>query len=285
MHALTAFADAGFSRVEATSYSHPERVPGFADASSLLADIPRRPSLAYKATCPNQRAVQRALVDWDAGCAAEELSFLVSTTEEHSQRNLRASRAEQWDRVAEMVALAEGRFVLVGVISMALGCPFEGEVAPSQVVDDVRRFAELGVTMVTIGDTIGAGNPRSVGSLFADVLAEVPEVTPIAHLHDSRGTALANAVAALDAGCRYFDSAMGGVGGHPTRIAYGGGVTGNTATEDLVAMLERMGVRTGIDSSRLKAASGLCERILGRPLESKVARNDYGSSSKEAAGV
>lgn len=273
--ALDAFAAAGFTRIEATSYSHPGHVPGFADASEVLAGLTRSPEVAYKATCPNQRAVTRAIADLDAGHGAEELSLLVSATESHSQRNLRASREEQWRRVEEMVALADGRFTLVGVISVALGCPFEGDVPQSRIVADAERFADLGVSLLTVGDTTGAGTPRTVASLFASLLADVPAIEPVAHLHDSRGTAIANAIAALEVGCTHFDTALGGVGGHPTQIEYGGGATGNAVTEDLVVLLETMGVRTGIDLDALEEASALCETLLGRTLESKVAQNDF----------
>src|SRR4051812_40660594 len=149
---LDSFAEAGFRRIEATSYSHPSRVPGFADASEVLTKIRRRPGVAFKATCPNPRAVRRALDDLDAGHGAEELSLLVSASESHTERNLRTSRAGQWERVEEMVELAGGRFKLVGVVSVAFGCPFDGAVDPGRVAEDVARFADLGADLVTLGD-------------------------------------------------------------------------------------------------------------------------------------
>lgn len=276
---IGAFVAAGFRRVEATSYSHPERVPAFRDASDLLARLPRGPGVSFKATCPNPRAVHRALADLDAGNGADELSLLVSATESHTGRNLRTTRARQWENVEEMVRLAGGRFTLVGVISVALGCPFEGHVDPGRVVDDFGRFAELGVSLVTVGDTTGLGVPTTVGPLFARLVKEFPDVPAVAHFHNTRGTALANCVAALDAGCRYFDSAFGGVGGHPARIGYGSGLTGNTCTEDLVAMFEAMGVGTGLDLDLLMAASARCEETLGRPLHSMVARAGLGQGA------
>lgn len=269
---LADFAAAGFRRIEATSYSHPARVPGFADASDLLAHLPRRAGLAYKATCPNPRAVTRALEDRAAGHGAEEISLLVSATESHTQRNLRATRAEQWDRVAEMAAMGRGKFRMVGVISMALGCPFEGEVDPGRVVEDAARFADLGCDLLTVGDTIGAGTPTRVRALFRRLLDEVPAITPVAHFHDTRGSGIANCIAALEAGATHFDSAMGGVGGHPTKISYGAGDTGNVATEDLVALFEGEGLDHGIDMDRLMRASSACEEALGRRLLSRVAR-------------
>lgn len=272
---LTSMFNAGFSRIEATSYSHPTRVPGFADASEVLARIPRQSSVAYKATCPNPRAVERAIADLEAGHGAEEISLLVSATDTHSERNLRATRDEQWKRVEEMVVLADGRFTLVGVISVAVGCPFEGDVPASRIVADAERFASLGVQLLTVGDTTGAGTPKSVRELFRALLADVPQITPVAHFHDSRGSAIANAMAVLEEGCTHFDTAIGGVGGHPATIQYGGGATGNAVTEDFVFLLERMGIKTGIDLSLLNDLSLRAEALLGRELDSKIAMNEF----------
>jgi hydroxymethylglutaryl-CoA lyase len=269
---LDSFADAGFRRIEATSYSHPSRVPGFSDASEVLTRIRRRPGVAFKATCPNPRAVRRALADLDAGHGAEELSLLVSASESHTERNLRTSRAGQWERVEEMVRLAGGRFKLVGVVSVAFGCPFEGAVDPGRVAEDVARFADLGADLVTLGDTTGVATPPSVRALFARLDADV---SVVAHFHNTRGTGIANAVAALDAGCRNFDTAMGGVGGHPSAIRYGAGLTGNVCTEDLVSLFDAMGVDTGLDLDLLAKSSAACEEALGRPLHSMVARAGF----------
>ena len=273
--AIDAFTAAGFRRIEATSYSHPAQVPAFQDASEVLAGIRRGPGVFYKATCPNPRAVIRALADLDAGHGANELSLLVSATEGHTARNLRTTRAKQWEAVQEMARLAAGRFRLVGVVSVALGCPFEGAVDPGAVAADAERFAALGVSLVSIGDTTGLGAPATVRALFRR-LAAAPGVTPVAHFHNTRGTGLANCMAALEAGCRWFDSAFGGVGGHPAQIEYGGGMTGNVATEDLVNLLEAEGLDTGLDRDGVLAASRLCERLLGRDLHSMVARAGFG---------
>ena len=273
---IDAFSRAGFPRIEATSYSHPGQVPAFRDASEVLAGIARRPGAHYKATCPNPRAVQRAVADLEAGHGATELSLLVSATESHTSRNLRTTRAAQWDRVAEMVQAAGGRFRLVGVISVALGCPFEGAVDPGVVAADAARFAAMGVELVSIGDTTGLATPATVRALFRRLLADVPDAAPVAHFHDTRGTGLANCMAALDAGCRFFDSAFGGVGGHPAQIQYGGGFTGNVATEDLVNLLEAEGADTGLDRDLVLEASRACEQALGRDLHSMVARSGFG---------
>lgn len=283
VRAIDLFSQAGFRRIEATSYSRPEKVPAFHDASDVLRAIGRRPGVRFKATCPNVTAVERAVRDAQAGFGADEISLLISASDGHSQRNLRTTRDRQWQNIEQMVACAGGRFVLVGVISVAFGCPIDGRIDPRRVLEDVARFLTLGVRLITIGDTTGYADPVSSKRLFREIVHGFPEATPIAHFHDSRGAGLANAVAALEAGCTHFDSAIGGVGGHPAQIEYGGGMTGNVATEDLVGTFESMGVDTGIDLGALMAASEYCEQVLGRKLHSRVARSGLGFAFSGAA--
>ena len=269
------FADLGFPRVEATSYSNPKVVPQFSDASELLRALKRKPGTHYKATCANPTAVQRALADLDAGHGANEISLLVSATEAHTQKNLKRSRAEQWANIEEMVRMAAGRFRLVGTVSVAFGCPFEGRVDPGVVAEDVARFASLGVAHVALGDTTGLATPKSVAAM----VARMPrEATLIAHFHDTRGAGLANYVAAFDAGLRFFDASFGGVGGHPAKVKYGGGHTGNVCTEDLVSLFEAMGIGTGIDLDGLIATAEYCEQVLGRELHGRATRSGLSTS-------
>ncbi len=263
------FAALGFPRIEATSYANPKVVPQFADASELLRTLPRRPGAFYKATCANPKAVERALADLDAGFGANEVSLLVSATESHTRKNLNRTRAEQWANVEAMVRLAGGRFRLVGTVSVAFGCPFEGKVDPGVVAEDVARFASLGVTHVALGDTTGLATPTTVKAMVARLPAGE---TPIAHFHDTRGTGLVNYVAAYEAGVRFFDSSFGGVGGHPAKVQYGEGHTGNVCTEDLVSLFESMGVATGIDLDGLLDTARFCEQALGRELHGRVTR-------------
>jgi len=266
------FAALGFKRVEATSYSNPKVVPQFADASELLKSLKRKESVHYKATCANVRAVERALADLNAGFGANEISLLVSATEAHTKKNLNATRDEQWRNIEAMVEAAKGRFRLIGTVSVAFGCPFEGAVDAGVVVADVERFVSHGVKHVALGDTIGAATPLAVKILF-EKLSEIPELVPIAHFHDTRGTGLVNYVAAYEAGVRHFDSAFGGVGGHPAKVKYGGGFTGNVCTEDLVNLFESMDVSTGIDLDGLLATAEACEQALGRELYGRVTRS------------
>jgi hydroxymethylglutaryl-CoA lyase len=265
------FAALGFPRVEATSYSNPEVVPQFADASVVLKSLRRIPSVHYKATCANLRAVERALADLDAGHGASEISLLVSATESHSRKNLNRTRAEQWRNIAEMAAAARGRFRLVGTVSVVFGCPFEGRVDPGAVAADVDRFVDLGITHVALGDTTGMAMPQSVKNMISNLGGK--NVVVIAHFHDTRGTGLVNYVAAYEAGVRHFDASFGGVGGHPAKVSYGGGYTGNVCTEDLVNLFESMGIDTGIDLDALLATAELCEQTLGRELHGRVTRS------------
>ncbi|HWM41359.1 MAG TPA: hydroxymethylglutaryl-CoA lyase [Burkholderiales bacterium] len=262
------FAALGFPRVEATSYSNPKVVPQFADASEVLRSIQRKPGVYYKATCANVKAVERALADLDAGHGANEISLLVSATESHTQKNLNRTRAGQWQNIAEMVRAAKGRWRMIGTVSVAFGCPFEGKVDAGSVVADVERFVELGVEHVALGDTTGMATPKSVKEVFSRMKG-----IPIAHFHDTRGTGLVNYVAAYEAGVRHFDSSFGGVGGHPAKVKYGGGFTGNVCTEDLVNLFESMGVDTGVDLDGLLATAELCEQALGRELNGRVTRS------------
>lgn len=267
------FAELGFARVEATSYSNPKVIPQFADATDLLRGLPRRPGVFYKATCANVRAVERAVADADAGFGANEISLLVSATESHSMKNLARSRMDQWANIEQMAVAAGGRFRLIGTISMAFGCPFEGHVDLGTVMEDVGRMRDAGVRHVTLGDTTGTATPVTTRERFRRMAAEYPDVVPIAHFHDTRGTGLANYISALETGVRHFDCAFGGVGGHPSKVRYGGGHTGNVCTEDLVDLFENVGVRTGIDLDKLLATVEACEAALGRTLQGRVARS------------
>lgn len=249
IEAVNRFVELGFRRIEATSLTNPSNVPQFADAEAVLRQVQRRAGVQLKATCVNPRSLQRAIAAQDGGYGPDEISVLISASEAHTQRNLRRSRSEQWDNVAAMIASARGRFAIVGTISVAFGCPFEGRVDPATIVGDARRFASMGVTRIAIGDSTGFATPSSTAALFAELFAAIPELMPIAHFHDTRGTGIANCMAAYQAGVRFFDCAFGGVGGHPARIKYGQGYTGNVCTEDLANLFAAMSIPTGLHST------------------------------------
>ncbi len=274
---INRFSQAGFARIEATSYSNPKVIPQFADASDVLRAIHMHKNVYYKATCPNVRAVERAVADLELNHGANEISFLVSASESHSLKNLKRSRADQWQNIADMTRAGLYKFRIIGTISVAFGCPFEGYVDPAVVLSDVERFYSLGIKHVTLGDTTGMATPKTVRSLYKKMFDIADDIVPIAHFHDTRGTALVNYMAAYEQGVRYFDSAVGGVGGHPAGLKYGGGYTGNACTEDLVNLFESCGINTGIDLTALQEISRLCENILGRQLNSHVAVSGWNS--------
>jgi len=265
-------ADVGFRRIEITSFSHPKHVPQFADADAVLEAVPPRAGVLFKATCPNPQAVSRALAAKERGRGPEEISYLVSASEGHTRKNLRRSRDEQWANVTEMARLAGDAFTGVGTISVAFDCPFDGPTPPERVLEDAQRFVSLGITRIAIGDTVGSATPPRVKALVKLLKDALPDATFIAHFHDSRGTGIANCVAALEAGLTHFDTALGGTGGHPAGIAYGEGFTGNVCTEDLVTLFEAMGVRTGLDLNAMREAGHAAEAMLGRTLYSKALR-------------
>jgi hydroxymethylglutaryl-CoA lyase len=270
---LNQIADCGFRRIEITSFSHPRYVPQFADAGTVLTSVAPRAGVLFKATCPNPAAVKRALAAQESGRGPEEISFLVSASEGHTQRNLRRSREEQWAQITEMAALAGDAFTIVGTISVAFDCPFDGPVPPERVLEDAKRFVLLGVKRLAIGDTIGSATPPRVRALMRMLREELPQdVVLIAHFHDSRGTGMANCVAALETGVTHFDTALGGTGGHPAKIAYGEGFTGNVCSEDLATLFEAMGVPTGLDIGALRAAGRSAEALLGRRLHARTTR-------------
>ncbi len=274
------FTRIGFPRIEATSFSHPKHVPQFADAESLLTAITRRASTRYKATCANMHSVNRALAADREGHGPEEISFLISATESHTRKNLNRSREEQWRLIEQMATVTAGKFVLVGVVSMIVGCIFEGDVDPAIVVEDVRRFHSLGVRIITLGDTAGLGTPLSVARLVGELRSAVPDTTLVAHFHNSRGTAMTNCIAAWQAGVTHFDSSFGGIGGHPAQIQYGEGNTGNVPTEDLVVLFESMGVKTGLDLELMMDTARYCERTLDRELLGMVTRTSYAGAAR-----
>jgi len=280
---IARFTELGFQRIEATSYAHPERVPQFADASDVLARMSRGAGVLYKASCGNTRAVERANADFDAGRGANEISLLASASDSHSKKNLNATKDEQWKRIEEMVRVANGRYNLVGSLSVAFACPFDGIISPEVVKADCERFAQLGVRTISLGDTIGAATPDLIEAMFETLMSAHPDLIFVAHFHDTRGLGLANCLAAYRAGCRYFDSAFGGAGGHPAKIKYGGGYTGNVATEDLVNMFEAMGISTGINLHSLIETAKMCEEAVGRPLYGKVTRTGLSPFLETAA--
>lgn len=267
------FTALGFRRIEATSFSHPKHVPQFADAEEVLARIKRGPSVDYKATCVNARAVERAVKAVQGGAGPTEISMVISASETHQLRNTRRSHADIRDEFGVMYETAQGSGLkIVGTIGTAFGCPFTGEVPLAAVEQWVEFFTKLGIKLIALGDTVGMGNPRMVRERFSEMMSRYPGVTWVGHFHDTRGLGLANAIAAAEVGVTHLDSAFGGLGGHPAGIKYAEGHTGNVATEDLSSAIEDMGFDTGLDLDRLVETAIFVETVVGRELHGRVAR-------------
>ena len=256
---VDALTGAGLRRVEVAAFVSPKAVPAMAGGAEVVTGIARAADVTYAALVPNRRGAEMAL---EAG--VDELTVTVSASEAYNQRNVRMSTDESVAVVGEVAALAADAGVPVdAVVSCAFGSPYEGEIAPAEVAALADRLAEAGATALTYADTTGMATPRRV----AEVVDALSTVDVGLHLHDTRGTALVNAYAALELGVTRFDTAVGGLGGSP--FAHGAG--GNLATEELVALLDDLGVHTGIDVEALADAALLVEELVGREVPSGVA--------------
>ncbi|OLF05955.1 hydroxymethylglutaryl-CoA lyase [Actinophytocola xanthii] len=258
-------AGAGLTTIEATSFVHPRWVPQLADAEALLAGLTRRDGVRYPVLVPNERGLDRALA-----AGVTHIAIFASATETFARRNLNRSLDEQFAMFEPVVgrAVAEGLDVR-GYVSMCFGDPWEGRVDPSAVVDVGRRLLDMGCSQLSLGDTIGVATPGQVDALIDAFTAAGTPVSALAvHFHDTYGQALANTLAALRRGVSTVDSSAGGLGGCP----YAESATGNLATEDLVWMLDGLGVSTGVDLDALATASAWLADTLGRPSPSRVVR-------------
>ena len=262
---LARLAAAGLSVLEATSFVHPSWVPQLADAAELLGRLVRAEGVDYPVLVPNERGLDRAL---DAG--VEHIAIFASATETFAERNLNRSLDSQFAMFSPVVRRALGAGLRVrGYVSMCFGDPWEGAVAPEQVAAVGRRLVELGCWQLSLGDTIGTGTPGHVDAVLdACVAAGVPSSALAVHFHDTYGQALANTLAALRRGVTTVDASAGGLGGCP----YAESATGNLATEDLVWMLDGLGVAHGVDLDALAATSAWMAEQLGRPAPSRVVR-------------
>jgi hydroxymethylglutaryl-CoA lyase len=250
--------------IEVTAFVSPKWVPHMADAAAVFAGIARKPGIRYTALVPNVAGLERAV---EAG--VREIAVFASATETFSRRNINQSIDESlagYKVVCDRAAAAGLR--VRAYVSTAFGCPYEGDVAPEQAADVAARLIALGAFEVAISDTIGIAHPGQVPLVLDAVLARVPLDRVALHFHDTRGTALANVLAALSYGVSTFDASAGGLGGCP----YAPGAAGNVATEDLVYMLEGDGVETGVDLDALISISEWLESVLGRPLEGQLYR-------------
>ncbi len=257
-------AHAGLPVVEATSFVSPKWVPQMADAAEVMARIRRKPGVSYPVLVPNMRGLEGAVA-----AGAEEVAVFAAASEAFSRRNINCSIDESLDRFAPVceVALAKGLRVR-GYISVVLGCPYQGEVAPSAVAHVARRLSGMGCYEVSLGDTIGVGTAGKTQRMLEVVAREVPVERLAGHFHDTYGQALANILAAMDLGVATFDSSVAGLGGCP----YAPGATGNVATEDVLYLLDGLGIETGVDLPLLAEAGRFVCEAIGRANASRVGR-------------
>jgi hydroxymethylglutaryl-CoA lyase len=256
-------ADAGLSVVEATSFVSPRSIPQLSDASEVMRNLARRSSTSYPALVPNLKGMERALA---AGVRA--IAVFTATSESFTRHNINATLAESIANFRPVVALAQQEKVPVrGYISTVFGCPYEGKVEPRQVLNVAQALLEMGIDELSLGDTIGVATPNQVVDVIGLLVDEgaIPIGQLAVHFHDTRGTALANVLIALQSGISIIDSSAGGLGGCP----YAPGAAGNLATEDLLYMLHGMGIHTGIDLDKVIAATSFITPLLGHTPTSK----------------
>jgi hydroxymethylglutaryl-CoA lyase len=268
--------DSGVKRIEVASFVHPARVPQMADAEAVIAGLPDRPDISYIGLCLNKRGVLRAIESRAGGKRGiDEAGCVLVASDSFGQRNQGQTIAEGIAANIDMLRLARAEGLVPQLtISAAFGCPFEGAVPPARVLDMAKAMVEAEPDEIALADTIGVAVPPQVSDLFGRLREVVPpNIRLRAHFHNTRGTGLANAWAAYDAGVRVLDSSVAGLGGCP----FAPKATGNIATDDLIYMLRRSGVETGIDLSGIIATTQWMEALLGRPLPSLVARaGDFG---------
>ncbi|MDM7861076.1 hydroxymethylglutaryl-CoA lyase [Alteromonas sp. ASW11-36] len=260
---INQLTEAGLKRIEAGSFVSPKWVPQMADSADVLATINRAQGVIYSALTPNMRGFEAAV---NAG--ADEVAIFGAASEAFSQKNINCSIAESLERFSQVMDAAKQQDIRVrGYVSCVLGCPYEGEISPSKVAEVSKLMYDMGCYEISLGDTIGVGTPRKTAQMLDAVLAVVPKQALAVHFHDTYGQALANILVALNYGISNVDSAVAGLGGCP----YAKGASGNVASEDVVYMLNGMGIDCGVDLKALVAAGMRISQALNKVNQSKVA--------------
>lgn len=265
---------AGFQYIEVSSFVHPKWIPALADAVEVFQQIDRRPGVQYSALVPNERGMERAFE-----AKVDAVNVFMSASESHNRKNINKSVADTYEVLRPVVQAAKAAGLPVrGYVSTVFGCPYEGRVAIDQVVDVSRRLLDLGIDELSLGDTIGVAVPTQVEAVLSALRPVVPLSSIALHFHDTRGTAIANVVAGLQAGIRTFDGAIGGLGGCP----YAPGASGNVATDDMLYLLHQMGIQTGIDEAMVHQITGWLEQAMHKAIPSHahaVVRSQEGEMS------
>jgi hydroxymethylglutaryl-CoA lyase len=263
---IARLVEAGLRSIEATSFVHPRVVPQMADADSVVAQAPRGHGVRYSALLPNLKGAERAIA-----AGIDEIHLVVSASDSHNRANLNRTTAQSLEQLAEVVAYVQReapQVALVGTLATAFGCPFEGDVPLERLGWAIERFQSMSIEQVVLADTTGMANPLQVERTLTALRERFPQVEWGLHLHNTRGLGLANAYAGLQAGVTRFDASLGGLGGCP----FAPGATGNIATEDLVHMLDELGIETGIDLDALIAAARTLPALVDHPTDSFVVK-------------
>jgi len=272
---IDALSETGLRAIEITSFVNPKWIPQLADGGEVSRRIVRKAGMIYSALVPNRQGLDAAIAS-----GMKEVAVFMSASETHNKKNVNKTIAQTLAAFRETVppALAAGLRVRA-YVSTVYGCPYEGAVDPAKAVELARALKALGCYQISLGDTIGVANPRQVRDVLSRVLAEIPQPEVAVHFHDTRGTALANILVSVEMGITTVDAALGGLGGCP----YAPGASGNVATEDVVYMLEGMGVRTGVDLDRLVDCARLASTLVGHEVPSKYYRAAIGARSRASS--
>ena len=255
-------SNSGFAKIEVTSFTSPKAIPALRDAEEVMHRIQRNPDVVYTVLVPNVRGAQRALE-----CQVDEVNLVMSVSETHNRANLRMSRAQSLEQLADVISVVQDSNIAINIsLSTAFGCPMEGDINEFDVYELVGRFASMGVNGVTLCDTTGMAFPSQVKHIAAETRKLFPKLETTLHFHNTRGMALANTMAALEAGIDRFDASLGGLGGCP----YAPGASGNACTEELVHMLNLMGYDTGIDVAQLLEISSTLPPLIGHDVPSQL---------------
>ena len=270
---IDALVTSGIRAIEITSFVSPKWIPQLADAAEVARGVSRPPGVRMSALVPNRRGLDAAIAS-----GMKEIAVFMSASETHNKKNVNKTIAETLAAFDEVVGPAREQGLAVrAYLSTCFGCPYEGEVDPDKVVMLIDRLAGMGVFQISIGDTIGVANPAQVEDVLGRIIAHQPLDKLAVHFHDTQGTALANCLVAMQMGISTIDSSAGGLGGCP----YAPGASGNLATEDVVAMLHAMGVKTGIDLDKLVDASRSASTFVGHELPSKYLKAHLGKQSRQ----
>lgn len=260
---INLLSETGLTRIEAGSFVSPKWVPQMADSGNVFNALTKKPGIQYSALTPNLKGLEAAL---EAG--VDEVAVFGAASESFSQKNINCTISESLQRFEPVLELAKQHSIPVrGYVSCVMGCPYEGEIAPSAVAQVSKTLLDMGCYEISLGDTIGTGTPGATKALLDEVLKYIPVAKTAAHFHDTYGQALVNLYTALEYGVATIDSAVSGLGGCP----YAKGASGNVATEDVLYMLNGMGVTTNVDMNRLLEVARLVSTMLSRPPVSKVA--------------